>query len=131
MVKNLKNMFLQDMNGLMVEILPFIGEGKQLSQLIGLNQVTQGMNTIARDLSLTYRRAMRANDTQGQIPKTIFNKLKTQYTEFMNTLVKSVLPGVEEMLPKNEESAKESPVDGVTKGKTFSYTESGRIKLFS
>jgi hypothetical protein len=128
-VKNLKNMFLQDMNGIMLEVLPFIGEGKQLSQLIGISQVTQGMNTIARDLSLIYRRAIKANDTQGQIPKTIFSKLKENYNKFMNQLIRQVFTGIDEMLPKEGKDKTEPKEKGKTK--MHSYTEGGRIKLFS
>jgi len=126
LANGLRSMFVMDMAGLMNEVLPFIMEGKQLAQLVGLNQVTPGLTKVARELSLIYRRAMKANATSGQIPKVIFSQLKEKYSEFMNQLVNSVLPGITESLQPQESEPKAKAAS-----RSYAILEDGRVDLFS
>ena len=102
----LKNMFLLDTMGIFNEILPHIQEGKQLANLTGLTNVTKGMNTQARDLSLAYKRALDQSKTSGALSKNILMTLKDKYALFMNSLVSQVFPGIDNI---KAEAVKESP----------------------
>lgn len=131
-MKMLRNMFLQDIMGIFTEILPYIEQGKQLNTLLGVSQVTPTVNKQARDLSLIYRRALKAEKSSGQIPKTVYQSLKKAYTEFINALIPQVFPGMEEVLSgKSEEPVEEITEKTTNAGsKNYSYTREGRIRLF-
>lgn len=126
----LKNMFLTDLTGIFNEIVPFIEEGKQLNTLLGLSQITPRMNKVARDLSLTYRRALKAEKTSGQLSKGIYQKLKLQFGEFMSTLVVEIFPGIEDILASNQ-SEENKNLSTAPVSKTYSYLEDGRIDIFN
>jgi len=128
MMKALTNMFLTDMSGMMTEILPMIEEGKQLATLVGVSQVTKGLNKVARDLSIYYRRALKAQKTAGMINKSIYQKLKDAYTEFMTELMKQVFPGAESM---KDTTAVGNKVNQEVMSRQYSHTADGRIDLFS
>lgn len=121
---DLKNLFLTDMTGLMTEVLPYLIDGKQLGTLIGTSQITPALTTKARELSLIYRKALKANQSQGQIPKGIFSQLKKSYNEFMTTLLLNVFPGIDSILAPAQTEVKKAA------SRTYSYTEDGRINLF-
>jgi len=89
----LRNMFLTDLMGLFNEIIPFIAEGKQINALIGLGQVTPTMATVARDLSIIYKRALLTEKSSGQINKSIYKDLKRVYGQFLDQLIEVVFPG--------------------------------------
>lgn len=133
-LKALKNMFLVDLMGIMQEIVPYIEEGKQLNTLLGVSQVSPGMQKVARDLSIVYRRALKSDKAQGQIPKGIYSKLKEAYADFMGQLVVSVFPGIQETLSsQTEETPNPSQLNSKSKStsRTYSYCDTdGRINLF-
>lgn len=129
MMKALTNMFLTDMSGMMTEILPMIEEGKQLATLVGVSQVTKGLNKVARDLSIYYRRALKAQKTAGMINKSVYQKLKDAYTEFMTELMKQVFPGID--TDKVDNGAVDSKVDQEVMSRQYSHTADGRIDLFA
>lgn len=97
LAKHLRSMFVTDMMGIFSEILPHIQEGKQLQQLTGLNNVTEGMQTIAKELSLAYKMALKQAKS-GQISARNFKNLQTKYNQFMNLLVDQVFPGMGDLL---------------------------------
>lgn len=99
--RRLKDLFVNDVMGIFTEILPFIQEGKQLSQLTGLTNITKGMNKTSRDLSLAYKKALRQAKT-GQLSKNVLQGLQVKYTEFMNILIPQVFPGIEEVLSQTK-----------------------------
>lgn len=156
--EQLRNMFLTDLMGLFTEILPYIEEGKQLNSLIGVSQVSPKMSQVARELSLVYRRALKSEKSTGQINKSIFQRLKTTYAEFMNQLMDTVFPGWKEIMagggkdkktktsrvqPLNKKSKAASEteteeIEGADKeiesnirSKSYSILSDGRISLFS
>jgi len=131
-MKMLRNMFLQDIMGIFTEILPYIEQGKQLNTLIGVSQVTPAVNKQARNLSLIYRRALKAEKSSGQIPKTVYQSLKKAYLDFVNALIPQVFPGMEEVLSgKSEEPVEETTKKNTNaESKNYSYTREGRIRLF-
>lgn len=92
--KLLRTMFLNDMMGLFSEILPLVVEGKQLNTILGVSQVNPKMMKVARDLSMAYKRSLKQQATAGQISKTNFKNLRTQYNQFMSQLMESVMPGI-------------------------------------
>lgn len=96
MMKRLKDLFLVDMMGIFNDVLPYIQEGKQLSTLTGLTTITDGLNTISKDLSLAYRKALKQSKT-GQISKSVFQTLQMKYAQFMNQLIPQVFPGIEDI----------------------------------
>lgn len=96
LMKRLKDMFIVDMMGIFTQVLPYIQEGKQLSQLTGLTTITDGLNSISKELSLAYRRALK-QAKGGQISPSVFKELQAKYTTFMNLLITQVFPGIEEI----------------------------------
>jgi hypothetical protein len=131
----LAQMFQLRIMGLFEEVVPFIEEGKQLATLIGISQVTPKLTKVSRELSLIYRKAMKAEKTQGMIPRNYYSKLKTSYAQFMTGLLEAVMPEYVELARKaNEEVKKEKQqkVQTTTKAASRSYsrTVDGRIKLF-
>lgn len=110
----LKNMFLMDTMSIFNEVLPLIEDGKQLSVLTGLNNVTKDMNAVARDLSLAYKRAIKQSRT-GTLSKNVLVPLQSKYSEFMNKLIPQVFVGIEDTLRKDAQ---------------YSFTSDGRVKLF-
>lgn len=118
----LRNMFLVDVMGMFTEVLPMIEEGKQLATLVGTSQVSSSLNKVARELSLAYKRALKSEKNAGQLNKTVYQKLKSTYTEFMQELMKVVFTGIDQS--EGQEQVKEE-------SKKYSYSEDGRIKLFS
>jgi hypothetical protein len=133
-MKMLRNMFLQDIMGIFTEILPYIEQGKQLNTLLGVSQVTPTVNKQARDLSLIYRRALKAEKSSGQIPKTVYQSLKKAYTEFINALIPQVFPGMDDILqggtPETDGSMEYMEEESYDESKSYSYTRDGRIRLF-
>jgi len=133
-LKMLRNMFLQDLMGIFVEVLPFILDGKQLNTLIGVSQVTPSINKQARDLSMIYRRALKAEKSSGQIPKSIYQSLKKSYADFVNALVPQVFPGMDDILqggtPEMDESMEYMEEESYDESKSYSYTRDGRVRLF-
>jgi hypothetical protein len=107
LAKRVQNLFLLEISGIFAEILPYIEEGRQLAVLTGINVVTQGMTSAARDLSLAYRKALKASKT-GQLSKTVYTGLRTQYNRFISELIPQVFPGIEEILgsKSSEEGSK-------------------------
>jgi vacuolar-type H+-ATPase subunit F/Vma7 len=95
--KRLRNLFLLELSGIFAEVLPYIEEGKQLAALTGINVLTQGMTSSARDLSLAYRKALRASKT-GQLSKNVYTGLRIQYNNFINQLIPQVFPGINEVI---------------------------------
>jgi hypothetical protein len=89
----LRNMFLTDLMGLFNEIVPFIAEGKQISTLIGISQVSSSLNKISIELSRNYKRAIQSEKNSGQINKSILQGLKSIYSEFLDKLIEVVFPG--------------------------------------
>lgn len=131
--KSLKDMFLTDLMGVFNEILPYIEEGKQLNTLIGISQITPSMNKVARDLSLIYKRALKAEKSSGQISKSIYSKLKETYAEFMNQLLITVFPGIEQMdlSGGKGKTVKMNPAQTTrAASRTYSYCKDGRVDLF-
>jgi hypothetical protein len=96
LMTRLKNMFVVDMMGIFNEILPYIQEGKQLATLTGLTTVTEGLNTVSKDLSVAYRKAL-IQSKDGQLSRSVLQNLQRKYSEFMNILIPQVFPGIEEM----------------------------------
>lgn len=117
--KNLKNMFLIDLTGIFSQILPYIQEGKQLDSLIGVNLATEGLNTVSKELSMAYKKALQQSST-GQISKTVFTQLQNTYSKFINMLVPQVFPGIEDVL-------KNLPKEGKTR--SFSDDDESIVTL--
>ena len=132
----LKDMFITDMMGLFREILPYIEEGKQLSTLLGLSQVSPKMTKSARELSLIYRRALRTEKSSGQINKGIWEKLKLIYDQFLSELCSIVFPGSSELKVEGNKKAATSiqsqlaNLQNKTVEKKYSYGSDGRVRLF-
>jgi hypothetical protein len=105
--RRLKNMFIVDLMGIFTEILPYIQDGKQLNQLVGLNTVTEGLNNISRELSIAYKRALQQSKT-GQLSKTVFTKLKSSYSDFINALIPQIFPGINEIITGQSEGESKS-----------------------
>lgn len=134
-LKNFRNMFLTDMMGMFTEILPFIEEGKQLATLVGLSQVSTSLNKSARELSLAYKRALTQEGSTGAINKTLYQKLKKNYTEFMMQLLNVVFPGMVGDAQEQEEveapKGRSEVVEQKEESRKYSRTSDGRISLFS
>jgi hypothetical protein len=96
LARRLRNMFLTDLTGIFSEVLPYIEGGKQLGMLVGINTVTEGMEKVAKDLSMAYKKALQ--QSKNGLSKNILKGLQVTYTEFINLLVKQVFPGIEEII---------------------------------
>jgi hypothetical protein len=118
MAQKLRNMFLTDVMGMFTEVLPQIEEGKQLATLVGTSQVTPKLNKVARELSMSYRKALRMEKSSGQINKSAYSRLKKSYTEFMTELLEQVFPGLGGSEQKEE-------------SRRYSYCKDGRIDLYA
>lgn len=110
-MRRLKNMFVLDMMGIFNEVMPYIQEGKQLATLTGLQSITDGLNTSAKDLSYAYRRALK-QAKNGQISPVVFKTLQAKYKEFMNLLIPQVFPGIENILSQSGETRTQSRITG-------------------
>lgn len=93
-MNTLKNLFLTDLMGMFNEILPSLAEGKQLATLVGMNNVTKGLNSVSRELSMAYKRALRQTKQAGQISKNVLVQLRGSYANFLNMLLPQVFPGM-------------------------------------
>jgi hypothetical protein len=122
--EKLRNIFMTDVMGMMVEVLPYIEVGKQLAQLVGTNQVSPGLNKIARELSLAYKLALRQEKQAGMINKTKYANLKEKYSEFMQILIDTVMPGINEAISGEKPEQKEE-------SRKYSLSKDGRIRMFS
>lgn len=111
LMRRLKDMFVLDLMGIFNEVMPYIQEGKQLATLTGLQSITDGLNTSAKDLSYAYRRALK-QAKNGQISPVVFKTLQAKYKEFMNLLIPQVFPGIEEILSQTNETRTQSQVTG-------------------
>lgn len=129
LLKGLRNMFLSDVMNLFTEVIPYIEEGRQLSTLIGTNQVTPALNKISRELSLAYKKALKAEGNTGMINKTLYQGLKSKYTEFMVALMDAVLPGINESSDSDPELGAEKLTAQVEESRKYSRTADGRIKF--
>lgn len=127
LMKRFRNIFLTDVMGMFTEIMPFIEEGKQLAVLVGTSQISPDLNKVSRDLSLAYRKALRAEKNSGQINKTLYQNLKKSYSEFMTILMKNLFP---EMNVGDANLGPDQIAGQTSESRKYSYTESGRIKLF-
>jgi len=81
------SLFVLDLMGLFNDILPEIKSGKQLGTLLGLKSVSNELNEIAGRLSVAYKKALRAEESSGQLTKGILSVLKETYSEFIHALV--------------------------------------------
>lgn len=109
-IKRLKDMFLVDMMGIFNDIMPALVEGKQLAQLTGLNNVSDGLVNVSKNLSLAYRRALKqAKD--GAISKNNLQDLQKQYATFMNLLIPQVFPGIDKIPGVGVKSYSDTNVD--------------------
>lgn len=126
--KRVRDLFINDLMGLFNRILPEITNGKQLNSLLGVAQVSPKLTSISRELSINYKKALLAEKNQGMVPKSLYQKLTTSYKKFVDELLISVFPGIENI---------GGPTDGevtnqqVNKSVNYSYASDGRIKLFS
>lgn len=126
-VKQLVQLFLSDLMILFNQVLPEIQEGKQLQSLLGLSQVSQGLNNISRDLSLAYRKALKQEEAQGAPSKTTYQLLSQKYREFLTELIPVVFEGINLNINTNETTEPQE----TEKTTEYSRTSDGRIDLFS
>lgn len=125
--QNLRNSFVNEVMALFTKILPLIKEGKQLNSLLGVSQVTPELTKISRDLSLSYKKALISESSQGAPTKNLYQKLVVDYKLFIDGLINSVMPGIMEII--NPTPSKSTPTESVTPTKKFSLD--GRYKLFN
>jgi hypothetical protein len=145
LVTQLRDLFVNDLNGLFTKIVPLISAGKQLSSLIGVAQVSHSMSKSASNLSSIYSTMLKSEQTSGSISKTIYSRMKIAYSEFVSELLKVVFPGIEDILGKSDKSndripkkltnepieETKEPLNKETKSKTYSILTDGRINLFN
>jgi hypothetical protein len=117
------NMFLTDMMGMIIEVMPLLEEGKQLGTLIGTSQVSPKLMGTARNLSRIYKRLKTIENKSGMINKNLYKQFKDLYSKFLTDLAEIVMPDVVQNMQTKENVE--------MKSKKYSYTEEGRISLFS
>lgn len=86
----LKNLFTMDFVALFNSVAPMIEGGKMLNQLIGINQVTQGLDSVCRDFSREWKLSMTEKEKLGYISKSRMAKLEPLYNKVLDELRESV-----------------------------------------
>lgn len=84
------SLFVLDLMGLFNDVLPEIKSGKQLGTLLGVRSVSTELNEIAGRLSIAYKKALKSEESSGQLNKNVLTILKDTYSEFINELVKEL-----------------------------------------
>lgn len=97
-LKMLRDMFLQDLTGMMTNIVPYIQDGQQLGMILGVQSVSPNISKVARELSLAYKKAIVSTEKQGAPAPMIYKLLASKYREFVNELLGSVFPGMQDII---------------------------------
>lgn len=121
LMKQLKGLFLSDLMGMFNRILPSIIDGKQLTTLLGVSNISPDLTHSARELSILYKRALMNEKQTGAISPTNYKRLSAKYKEFVDVLLSKVFEGT-------KDTDKSGNVETKQHSKILS---DGRISLFS
>lgn len=91
----LVRLFLSDLMEMFDSVLPYIKDGKQLGQMLGIEQVARGLNQSARELSIAYKKALNSEETSGAPTPSFYKLLAAKYKEFINQLLIQIFPGID------------------------------------
>ena len=101
-LKIMKSLFTTDVLDIMKTITPDIVKGKQINTLIGASSLGKNVRVAAQKLQLPFRQAFIEGQKQGYLSKMRYQKMRSLYQEFANSLVEEVF-GANSSIPQNIE----------------------------
>lgn len=138
-LRMLRDLFLNDFMAMFTQVSPLIEDGKQLNALLGLQVIAPDISKSAREFSLAYKRAAQSEKSTGAPSPAMYKVLVAKYRAFIDALLPSIFPGIENVQVKKGKDIKENSVqtetqdttnDIKTESKKYSFVEDGRINLF-
>lgn len=86
-----KEMFINDLMGIINQVTPEVMEGKMMSTLLGFNVVSPELAKIGNKLSPIMRKSLQYEKATGDAPpKNLYEKLSALYVEMINELKRVV-----------------------------------------